>query len=82
MGDVAYTVCEATAKEILGVELARERGCGKLKVEGGFSYKEHNTASALNEVVGNVSECDARGGDAVDKEDLFAIFGAKLVDSY
>lgn len=32
VGDVAYTVCEATAKEILGVELARERGCGKLKV--------------------------------------------------
>ncbi len=45
-------------------------------------YKEHYAAAALDEAVGQVREGDAGGGDAVNKEDLFAVLGAEFVDSY
>lgn len=43
------------------------------------SYKEHDAAAALHEIVGNVRQRHARRRDAVNKEHFFAVFGAKFV---
>lgn len=45
------------------------------------TYKEHHAVSAGDQAVGDVSEGDARGADAMDEQHLFAVFRAELVDA-
>lgn len=46
-----------------------------------MTHKKHNSAPALGEIVCNISQGNARSSNAVNKDDLLAILGAKLIDA-
>lgn len=52
-----------------------------MKIVCVWSYKEHHPASAVDKSVSDSREGDTRGADTMDKQDLFAIFGAEFIDT-
>lgn len=79
MGDVAYAICEAAAKEVLVDVVNRSL---PIVLGAHASYKKHHAAAAIGELVGYVREGNAGCRDAVHEENFFAVFRPEFVYSY